>query len=72
MLALRQTQQEMHGPGTGRGYVVGGFIQHTHLQRGRADSRIIYRWPDEIGRAIDPSQDPIVEVGSPDQAEAAA
>ena len=72
MLALRQTRQEMHGPGTARGYVVGGFIQHTHLQRGRVDSRVVYRWPDEIGRVIDPSRDSPVEVAVPEQAEAAA
>lgn len=59
MMALRHTEQHsIHGPGTGSGYIVGGFLQHTHLRRGRAETRIAYRWPDEIGRPIDPSGDP--------------
>ncbi|MHC2017141.1 hypothetical protein [Methylobacterium sp. CM6247] len=59
MMALRHTEQTaIHGPGSRSGYIVGGFLQHTHLRRGRAETRIAYRWPDEIGRPIDPSGDP--------------
>lgn len=59
MMALRHTEQtEIHGPGTDSGYIVGGFLQHTHLRRGRAETRIVYRWPDEVGRPIDPTGDP--------------
>ncbi|AWI87851.1 hypothetical protein C0214_05775 [Methylobacterium sp. DM1] len=40
------------------GYVVGGFIEMTVLSRDHVESFIAHRWPNEIGRAADPSQDP--------------
>jgi hypothetical protein len=36
-------------------YGVGGFLQMTHVQRGVISTWIAHRWPDEIGKIIDPS-----------------
>jgi hypothetical protein len=52
MLAQRLTP----GPypdGKGHGCVVGGFIQHTVLTPDSVTSRVVHRWPDEVGKLID-------------------
>lgn len=58
MLAVRRSPYELHGAGTKQGHGVGGFVQQTILMRGEATSAILWRWPDEVGRAIDPANDP--------------
>lgn len=58
MLAVRRSPYALHGPGTQHGHGVGGYVEQTFLQKGCANTQIIWRWPDEIGRIIDPSNDP--------------
>jgi hypothetical protein len=41
-------------PAGGHGFLVGGFIQLTSVFAHGVSSRILHRWPDQIGRRIEP------------------
>jgi hypothetical protein len=43
-------------PEGGDGFMVGGFAQLTSISERGISSRILHRWPDKIGRKIDPRQ----------------
>lgn len=59
-LALMQWQRREVGQlrdGSGAcGYGVGGFCQHTIIDDQGIHARIIHRWPDQIGKPINPPQ----------------
>jgi hypothetical protein len=38
----------------GHVHVVGGFIQVTTVSAGGVNSRVVHRWPDQVGRRIEP------------------
>jgi hypothetical protein len=59
-LKLLQAQRLLRGPMNPRsstvthGFMVGGFVQLTSISEHGVNTRILHRWPDEIGRRIDP------------------
>lgn len=61
MSAMRKTPQFMGGVGDDAdtaptGHTIGGFIERIIVMRDQIISEIIWRWPDEPGQMIDPSQ----------------
>lgn len=57
MMAQRKTKTYLHRKGGPEGYIVGGFCQLAVLTREAAFSQILWRWPDEIGKPVDPAND---------------
>lgn len=55
-LAARDTPATFHARTEEKGFVVGGFLQLTTLERDIVSSRILVRWPDPIGEVIDPAR----------------
>lgn len=71
ILAMRRSPYALHGVGSVMGYGVGGFVQYTFLERNRATTDVLWRWPDEIGRVIDPDEDVQIVVGQPSNVDSA-
>ena len=51
-----------------QGHTVGCFVQETILYREAAITRIVHRWPDEIGKLIDVGNDPPLPDEQPEKA----
>ena len=50
-LELIEAQRRVGGP---LGFVIGGFAQVTTIKRDAIETMIIRRWPDEVGKTINP------------------
>lgn len=61
MRAMRDTPQAMGGVGDAfddcdQGSTIGGFIEQVYLCDKGITTSIVWRWPDEVGQMVDPSQ----------------
>jgi hypothetical protein len=55
--AIRHTKQRLHADNLEEGCRCGGFIERTIIQRDKAYSEIIHRWPDRIGKKLNAMQE---------------